>query len=325
MAGILFPAPCITKSFGDNKMTEIDRRQPAATQASWARFRHGWRMIFVCVGVTAVFFCIAITAGYVDAVIALAAFLVLIGVVAFPRRVRLATVVLLTLLALILLWANLRPTGRQRLYGGTTPRAVDPITVGMFWRSWPLSPCMVSLFHDDGAQWALIVDGFVFVVILLATKAISERCLARWYPGKEKVAAPSGLEKETDAYFPMNAQKEDSRAPKVGHADRQNSRRRPYQFGLGSLLLYVTLSALFLATSRTLYLLASPGIFVLWVIVIGLPLFSIFLSGLVVLCSVVLDSLMPKPEEAAEERLPTSNLKGEHANIDEPQSPPEAT
>lgn len=122
----------------------------------------------------------------------------------------------------------------------------------------------------------------------------------------------------------MNAKKEDSTAAKADHADRQYGRGQPFQFGLSSLLLGVTLSALFLAASRTVYLFASPGVFVLWLIVVGVPFLSIFLSGVVVLCSIVLGSLMPKPDEPAEECLRTSNLKGGHANIDPLQSPPTA-
>jgi hypothetical protein len=108
--------------------------------------------------------------------------------------------------------------------------------------------------------------------------------------------------------------------------DKSMSTQQPYQFGLGSLLLFVTFSALFLAASRTLYLFASPGVFVLWVIGVGGPLIAMLLSGLALLCSFVFDSLLPETEDAPEERLPTSKLNVNpdqgQANIDHPQTPP---
>ena len=249
----------------------------------------GGLLFVLCV--TTSFICVGRAVGYVDALIALAALFVLIGIVAYPRPVRLLTTVHLALLTFLLLWANLRPTAWQRLYGGTTPRGLDPITAAMFWRGWPISPCQVSLvhgltYHPEGTRSPLILDGFVFVAILLLAKVISQCCLGGGI-GHEEVIVPRGLKDKDNAGFRIDAQREDSGAANVNDADRQNSRIRPYQFGLGSLLLYLTLSALFLATSRTLYLRHSPGVFALWVIVVGWPLFSIFLSGLVVLCAVV--------------------------------------
>lgn len=104
-----------------------------------------------------------------------------------PDPVRPTTAILLALLTCALLWANLRPTVWQEEFGGgiDAPSGLDPITGAMFWRGWPLSPCMFCLyhgmrFHPTGIEPCILaLDGLLFVVALLATKAASERCL-RW-------------------------------------------------------------------------------------------------------------------------------------------------
>lgn len=100
------------------------------------------------------------------------------------RPVHITTAILLTQLAGILLWANLRPTWEE--FGGDPPTDLDPITKAMFFRGWPLSPCMFCLFHgmkfhcSSGiGLFVLLLDGVLFVGALLATRAVSERCL-RW-------------------------------------------------------------------------------------------------------------------------------------------------
>ena len=115
------------------------------------------------------------------------AFLVLLRAVRRPHPVHRTTAILLTLLTGVLLWTNLRPTVWQEDFGGgiDAPTGLDPITRAMFWRGWPLSPCMVCLFHgmrlhpSGVEQFLLVFDGALFVVALFATKAVCERCL-RW-------------------------------------------------------------------------------------------------------------------------------------------------
>ena len=110
------------------------------------------------------------------------AFLVLIRAVRRPHPVHLTTTILLTLLTGILLWANLRPTVWQEDFGGgiDAPTGLDPITKAMFWRGWPLSPCMVCLIHGmrfrpSGIEGCvLVVDGVLFLVTLFAAKAVCE-------------------------------------------------------------------------------------------------------------------------------------------------------
>ena len=115
------------------------------------------------------------------------AFLVLIRAVRRPHAVHLTTKIVLTLLTGILLWTNLRPTVWQEEFGGgiDAPTGLDPVTKAMFWRGWPLSPCMVCLihgmrFHPSGIEGCVLVfDGVLFLVALFAAKAVCESCF-RW-------------------------------------------------------------------------------------------------------------------------------------------------
>jgi hypothetical protein len=111
------------------------------------------------------------------------ALLVLVHVVRRPHPVPRTTAILLTLITGIFLWANLRLTGYEE-FGGL-PDELDPITKEMFWRGWPLSPCMICeyrrmSFHPSGIEGcALVFDGILFLFALFATRTVSERCL-RW-------------------------------------------------------------------------------------------------------------------------------------------------
>jgi hypothetical protein len=123
----------------------------------------------------------------VEGAVTVMAFLVLIRAVRRPQPVHLTTTILLTLLAGILLWANLRPTVWQEEFGGgiDAPTGLDPITKAMFWRGWPLSPCMICLIHGmrlhpSGIEGCVLVfDGVLFLVALFAAKAVCESCF-RW-------------------------------------------------------------------------------------------------------------------------------------------------
>jgi hypothetical protein len=118
----------------------------------------------------------------VEGAVTVTALLVLIRAVRRPHPVHLTTTILLTLLTGILLWANLRPTVWQEDFGGGTdaPTTLDPITKAMFWRGWPLSPCMVCLihsmkFHPSGIEGCVLVfDGVLFLAALFASKAVFE-------------------------------------------------------------------------------------------------------------------------------------------------------
>jgi hypothetical protein len=127
----------------------------------------------------------AVIAAGIDWSVTGAALLILIRAARRPQPVHRTTAILLTLLTGIMLWANLRPSGWQEEFGGDSPPELDAMTRAMFWRGWPLSPCMVCLIHGmrfrpSGIEGCVLVfDGFVFVVAIFATRALCERCLRR--------------------------------------------------------------------------------------------------------------------------------------------------
>jgi hypothetical protein len=124
---------------------------------------------------------------HIDLCIALVAVLTLVVAARRPHPVHPATAIILTLLTGVLIWANLRPTAWQEDFGGSeqSPPGLDPVSRAMFFRGWPLAPCMFCLihslrFHRSGIEpLVLVFDGVVFVVALYATKAACER-LRRW-------------------------------------------------------------------------------------------------------------------------------------------------
>src|SRR5262249_5247593 len=89
----------------------------------------------------------AVIAAGVDWSVIGMALVILVYVARRPQPVHRSTAVLLTLVTGILLWANLRDSGWEAEFGGTIAVGLDPITRAMFWRGWPLSPCMFCLFH----------------------------------------------------------------------------------------------------------------------------------------------------------------------------------
>jgi hypothetical protein len=156
----------------------------------WYQF--SLRTLFAITATTAGFFSVASTLGYVDATIILLALMLLFVAVRRPRPVHLSTAILLALITGALLWANLRASGWQREWGPGMTEKVDPITKKMFWRGWPLCPCMLCYVRHmelDPAgcfvQGALIADAAVFVVALSAAKALSEGCL-RWHDRRRR-------------------------------------------------------------------------------------------------------------------------------------------
>jgi hypothetical protein len=160
------------------------------------RYQFSLRGLLALTGIAAGFFSVACILGYVDAAISLVALMVLFRVLLRPRPVRRTTAVLLTLVAGLMLWANLRPTGWQGEFGLATPTGLDAITGAMFWRGWPLSPCMVCLIHGmklhpSGSQWVLVLDSAIFAICLFAAKAVCERCL-HWRDRRMRVGGAAG-------------------------------------------------------------------------------------------------------------------------------------
>jgi hypothetical protein len=154
---------------------------PAAPMPASRPFQYSLRTMFGLMGGTAVFFSVAGTLGYADAVVALAAVLILLGVMQYPRRVHLPTRILLTLVAGILLWANLRPTGSEREWNVFPPEELDAVAKAMFSRGWPLRPWETSLvhgmkFHSSELEvyGILALDGVVCAVALFVVRGVCE-------------------------------------------------------------------------------------------------------------------------------------------------------
>ena len=148
-------------------------------------FQFSLRALFGLTCGIAAFFSLARTLGYVDALVILAAVVVAVGVMEYPRRVRPATAILLALVAGTLLWANLRTSGWRREFNLRAPIGLDPVLRSTFCHGWPLSPCSIYLHHhmtdpgDPAMYWALMSDVGVFVVALLITRGVCESCFRR--------------------------------------------------------------------------------------------------------------------------------------------------
>ncbi len=171
--------------------------QSEERRADRHRYQLGTQTLFVLLGIAAVFFCVTFILNYVEATIILLALTFLFRALRRPQRVHLITAILLTLVAAILLWANLKPSRFEVLVNGQTPTDLDPITKKMFWRGWPLSPFMLCHMHHmvlepDGClvQGTLIIDIAFFVVAICAAKAVSERFLRWLTPKKGKKVNP---------------------------------------------------------------------------------------------------------------------------------------
>ncbi len=147
-------------------------------------FQYNLRALFGLTCGTAAFFSLARTLGYADAVVVLAAIVIAVGVMEYPRRAHLATGIVLSLVAGTLLWANLRPTRWQREFYASSPDHLDPVAKGMFYRGWPLSPCLTCLVHGmkfdtgEGDVYAvLMVDGVLGAIALCVARCACEVCL----------------------------------------------------------------------------------------------------------------------------------------------------
>ena len=122
--------------------------QPAEAKLERRPFQFSLRSLFGPTCGTAAFFSLARALGYADAVVILAAIVVAVGVMEYPRRVHLAPAILLTLVAGTLFVGQLTAdpvAGRTWLFAA--PDRLDFVTKGMFFRGWPLSPCMICLYH----------------------------------------------------------------------------------------------------------------------------------------------------------------------------------
>jgi hypothetical protein len=156
-----------------------------------------WARLALAALIPVVLVLAAIELGWVDAAVILLALVVLAWMIRRPEPVRLTTAIVLTLVAGMLLWANLRRVERLEQRGVEKPQNLDGLTEAMFWRGWPLCPFMFSPYvssfryitEDQVLQRALIYDGAVYVAALFATRFLCERCFRR--RRSESAAAPS--------------------------------------------------------------------------------------------------------------------------------------
>lgn len=124
--------------------------------------------------------------GYIDAVVILVGIVVTVGVMEYPHRVHLATGILLTLVAGVLLWANLRQTRWAREFSVWPPVGLDPVAASLFCRGWPLPAFLICPYRhmqfepNNVAVYAvLVVDAVVYVVSLLIVRGVGEFCFRR--------------------------------------------------------------------------------------------------------------------------------------------------
>jgi hypothetical protein len=148
------------------------------------RWQFSLRVIFAFTAATALFLSAGRVVGHVDATFGLLALLFLVRALRRPKPVTLTTGVFVTIIAGVLLWANLRPTVWQGRWDLEAPSQLDPITEKMFWRGWPISPWMLCplrhmVLDPDGrfVGGALVVDAILYVIAVSATKVLSEESL----------------------------------------------------------------------------------------------------------------------------------------------------
>ncbi len=161
-------------------MTEIEQ-PPAPPALRWYQYR--LRSLLILTTLTAVFFSVARTLGYVDALVSLAAVAILVGFLRYPRRVHLVTGVALVLIAATLLWANLRRTGWEEVWGERAPPGFAALARTMYYHGWPACPFMVSPPrgmppYSDGLEWTpLVLNGIVFALALFVARVICQWCV----------------------------------------------------------------------------------------------------------------------------------------------------
>jgi len=110
------------------------------------------------------------------------AVVILVALARRNRPVRPTTAFFLALLTGAWIWANLRTSGWQEVWGEGAPDGLDPVTKAMFWRGWPLAPFMVCMIHGNRFRpsglegCALIFDWLVLFVVLSLARFVCARC-----------------------------------------------------------------------------------------------------------------------------------------------------
>ena len=163
-------------------MTEIEQ-EPAPVPSKPPIFQYTLRTLFVLTGITAVLFSVVCTLGYADAIVVLAAVLVLVCITRYPHRVHRITSVVMTIIAGALLWLNLRPTRWQERLYENPPEYLDPVSNAVFYRGWPVGPWMIcdhqNLSVRHGGGGAVPFDGLFYAVAIVAVRGVCESYFRR--------------------------------------------------------------------------------------------------------------------------------------------------
>jgi hypothetical protein len=118
----------------------------------------------------------------VDVFTIVLAVVILVAVARWKRPVRPITAFFLILLTVAWIWANLHDFGWQEELHEATPESSDPVTRAMFWRGWPLAPCMLCLIERNRLSagglegLALVFDWLVLFLALCLARFVCERC-----------------------------------------------------------------------------------------------------------------------------------------------------
>ena len=89
----------------------------------------------------------------------------------------------LVLIAATLLWANLRRTGWEEVWGEPVLRGFAALARTMYYHGWPACPFMVSPPrgmppYSDGLEWTpLVLNGIVFALALFVARVICQWCV----------------------------------------------------------------------------------------------------------------------------------------------------
>ncbi len=145
----------------------------------WYQF--SLRAMIALTTIVAGFFSLALTVGYADAAITLMALTLLLAVIRCPPQAHWVTGILLTAVATLMLWANLRPTRWESEFDVNPPEQLVSFTHEMFWRGWPVCPWMFCgerhMGFDAGGcfvEAAFVVNGVIYAVVLIAAKVMFE-------------------------------------------------------------------------------------------------------------------------------------------------------
>jgi hypothetical protein len=116
-------------------------------------------------------------------------------------RLHYLTVIIVIIAVCPLLWLNTHPPTDWKLLTANNqlhpPKTLDPLSKAMFYKGWPLSPCMFCSLRnlrwdpDDvgGVYFALLIDIGVILVVGVVSGLISEFCIRRFQKRKRDTSS----------------------------------------------------------------------------------------------------------------------------------------